>query len=105
MEDLAESNSSLAVELCDLLTSYEMEGLLQAHDSIALLTDRSYTNNVITHVKTNSIPTTPSNMHTMLAKNSLTNVNNLKNDTKGYSSSTEDIKKVCDALSSQNLSF
>lgn len=69
-----------------------MEGLLQAHDSIALLTDRNYTNGL--HTSTNSLSTTPSNMHTMLAKNSLTNVNNLKNDTKGYSSSSEDIKKV-----------
>lgn len=60
-----------------------MEGLLQAHDSIASLTDRAYCS--------------PSNMNTMPAKTSLhhTTSNNLKQEQmKGYSSSNEDIKKV-----------
>lgn len=80
---MSESNSHLANELCDLLTSYEMEGLLQAHDSIASLTDRAYCS--------------PSNMNTMQAKVPLHNTmsNNLKHEQmKGYSSSNEDIKKV-----------
>jgi hypothetical protein len=63
-----------------------MEGLLQAHDSIASLTDRAYCS--------------PSNMNTMQAKvplhNTMSNMsNNLKHEQmKGYSSSNEDIKKV-----------
>jgi L27 domain len=82
VEALSESNSHLANELCDLLTSYEMEGLLQAHDSIASLTDRAYCS--------------PSNMNTMPAKIPLHHAtsNSLKQETKGYSSSNEDIKKV-----------
>lgn len=92
VEALSESNSSLAVELCDLLTSYEMEGLLQAHDSIASLTDRVYCSpaNMHLHAISNS------NLNTMPAKTPLhqTLSNNLQNDSKGYSSSTEDIKKV-----------
>ncbi|CAO1401987.1 unnamed protein product [Diamesa serratosioi] len=88
LEVLSDTNSSTAVELCDLLTSYEMEGLLQAHDSIASLTDRIYAS--------------PSTVTTMLAKNSLiqTSSNNIKNDTlKNYHSSNEDIKKKLDAPS------
>lgn len=87
VEALSDSNSSLAMELCDLLTSYEMEGLLQAHDSIASLTDRAYCS--------------PSNMNTMPAKIPLhqsqsTPINNLQHsESRGYSSSSEDIKKVC----------
>lgn len=86
VEALSESNSSLAVELCDLLTSYEMEGLLQAHDSIASLTDRAYCS--------------PSNMNTMPAKIPLhqshsTPLNSLQHvESRGYCSSSEDIKKV-----------
>lgn len=60
-----------------------MEGLFQAHDSIASLTDRAYCS--------------PSNMNTMQAKMPLhhTASNNLqKLENKGYSSSNEDIKKV-----------
>ncbi|XP_055609232.1 protein PALS1 isoform X2 [Uranotaenia lowii] len=41
VESLAQSNSTAAVELCDLLSTYEMEGLLLAHDRIASTTDRS----------------------------------------------------------------
>lgn len=88
LEVLSDTNSSTAVELCDLLTSYEMEGLLQAHDSIASLTDRIYAS--------------PSTVTTMLAKNSLNHAesNNLKNDTlKNYHSSNEDIKKKPDVPS------
>lgn len=82
MEALSESNSHLANELCDLLTSYEMEGLLQAHDSIASLTDRAYCSQ--------------SNLNVIPAKIPLhhTTSNNLKQESKGYSSSSEDIKKV-----------
>ncbi|KAG5682216.1 hypothetical protein PVAND_011582 [Polypedilum vanderplanki] len=81
VEALSESNSHLANELCDLLTSYEMEGLLQAHDSIASLTDRAYCS--------------PSNLNTLPAKVPLhhTASNSLKHETKSYSSSNEDIKK------------
>lgn len=41
VETLAQSNSSDAIELCDLLSTYEMEGIFQAHDRIAVNTDRS----------------------------------------------------------------
>lgn len=41
VESLAQSSSPVAIELCDLLSTYEMEGLLQAHDRIASTTDRS----------------------------------------------------------------
>lgn len=60
-----------------------MEGLLQAHDSIASLTDRAYCS--------------PSAMNTMPVKTPLHHSlsNNLKQEQmKGYSSSNEDIKKV-----------
>jgi hypothetical protein len=60
-----------------------MEGLLQAHDSIASLTDRVYCS--------------PQNMNTMPAKIPLHQSlsNSLHNEgSKGYNSSTEDIKKV-----------
>ncbi|KAL7038973.1 hypothetical protein ACKWTF_009756 [Chironomus riparius] len=87
VEALSESNSHLANELCDLLTSYEMEGLLQAHDSIASLTDRAYcppsTNiNII-----NTVPPKIPVHHT----NSTSSLKQPEN--KGYSSSNEDIKK------------
>ncbi|XP_037931814.1 transcription initiation factor TFIID subunit 1-like [Teleopsis dalmanni] len=39
VEFLAQSNSPTAIELGNLLTSYEMEGLLLAHDRVATLTD------------------------------------------------------------------
>uniref|UniRef100_A0A6E8V2K7 Guanylate kinase-like domain-containing protein n=1 Tax=Anopheles coluzzii TaxID=1518534 RepID=A0A6E8V2K7_ANOCL len=41
VESLAQSRSQTAIELCDLLSTYEMEGLLLAHDRIASTTDRS----------------------------------------------------------------
>ncbi|XP_062554488.1 protein PALS1 isoform X3 [Armigeres subalbatus] len=41
VESLAQSSTPAAIELCDLLSTYEMEGLLQAHDRIASTTDRS----------------------------------------------------------------
>lgn len=41
VESLTQSPSSAAIELCDLLSSHEMEGLLQAHDRIATSTDRT----------------------------------------------------------------
>uniref|UniRef100_A0A182MG91 Guanylate kinase-like domain-containing protein n=1 Tax=Anopheles culicifacies TaxID=139723 RepID=A0A182MG91_9DIPT len=41
VESLAQSGSPTAIELCDLLSTYEMEGLLLAHDRIASTTDRS----------------------------------------------------------------
>lgn len=41
MESLAESSSPYAIELCDILSSYEMEGLLLTHDRIATTTDPS----------------------------------------------------------------
>lgn len=89
VEALSESNSSLAVELCDLLTSYEMEGLLQAHDSIASLTDRAY-------CSPHHVSTLPAKVALHQTLSSLSNLSNstLQNDSKGYSSSTEDIKKV-----------
>lgn len=46
VESLAQSNSQDAIELCNLLSTYEMEGLLQAHDRIATTTDRSPAPNV-----------------------------------------------------------
>ncbi|CRK92533.1 CLUMA_CG006067, isoform A [Clunio marinus] len=82
VEALSESNSALAVELCDLLTSYEMEGLLQAHDSIASLTDR--------------VSVSQTNMNTIPAKIPLHQTisnNSMQPESKGYSSSNEDIKK------------
>ncbi|EDS36902.1 membrane-associated guanylate kinase [Culex quinquefasciatus] len=41
VESLAQSSSPAAIELCDLLSTYEMEGLLLAHDRIASTTDRT----------------------------------------------------------------
>lgn len=41
VEILAQSNSTAAIELGNLLTTHEMEGLLLAHDRIALQTDRT----------------------------------------------------------------
>lgn len=38
-DSLAESNSPHAIELCDILASYEMEGLMLTHDAIANDTD------------------------------------------------------------------
>lgn len=46
VESLAQSNSQDAIELCNLLSTYEMEGLLQAHDRIATTTDRTAAPNV-----------------------------------------------------------
>lgn len=46
VESLAQSSSPDAIELCNLLSTYEMEGLLQAHDRIATTTDRSTAINV-----------------------------------------------------------
>lgn len=43
---LAQSSSQDAIELCNLLSTYEMEGLLQAHDRIASTTDRTPTTNI-----------------------------------------------------------
>lgn len=43
VEVLAKSNSASAIELGNLLTSHEMEGLLLAHDRVATLTDNSST--------------------------------------------------------------
>lgn len=94
VEALSESNSSQAVELCDLLTSYEMEGLLQAHDSIASLTDRAYCTPQQLTMNMNTMPSKIPLHQTMSNISNISN-NNLQNhDVKGYSSSTEDIKKV-----------
>ncbi|XP_058821366.1 protein PALS1 isoform X4 [Topomyia yanbarensis] len=41
VESLAQSSSPVAIELCDLLSTYEMEGLLLAHDRVASTTDRT----------------------------------------------------------------
>ncbi|XP_065088888.1 protein PALS1 isoform X2 [Ochlerotatus camptorhynchus] len=41
VESLAQSSTPAAIELCDLLSTYEMEGLLLAQDRIASTTDRS----------------------------------------------------------------
>lgn len=38
---LAQSNSPEAIEFCNLQSTYEMEGLLEAHDLIATETDRT----------------------------------------------------------------
>lgn len=46
MESLAQSSSQDAIELCNLLSTYEMEGLFQAHDRIATTTDRTAAPNV-----------------------------------------------------------
>lgn len=46
VETLAQSSSQDAIELCNLLSTYEMEGLLQAHDRIATITDRSPATNI-----------------------------------------------------------
>lgn len=82
------------MELCDLLTSYEMEGLLQAHDSIASLTDRVYCSPANMNTMPVKIP-----LHQSLSNNLQVNnlqANNLQHEqSKGYSSSSEDIKKVC----------
>lgn len=77
-----------------------MEGLLQAHDSIASLTDRVYCSpsNMNMHSLLNSsLSSNLNNSNTMPAKIPLHQSlsSNLQHDSKGYSSSTEDIKKVC----------
>lgn len=84
-----------------------MEGLLQAHDSIASLTDRVYCSpsNMNMHSMLNSSMSSNlnnSNMNTMPAKIPLHQSlsSNLQHDSKGYSSSTEDIKKVRSLFSS-----
>lgn len=41
MELLAQSSSPDAIEFCNLQSTYEMEGLLEAHDLIATETDRT----------------------------------------------------------------
>lgn len=41
VELLAQSNSPEAIEFCNLQSTYEMEGLLEAHDLIATETDRT----------------------------------------------------------------
>lgn len=46
VESLAQSSSQDAIELCNLLSTYEMEGLLLAHDRIATITDRSPATNI-----------------------------------------------------------
>ncbi|XP_055846624.1 uncharacterized protein LOC129912432 [Episyrphus balteatus] len=59
VEVLSQSNSATAIELGNLLTSHEMEGLLLAHDRVATLTD--CTPSVITsHVPSKSSAVTPS---------------------------------------------
>ncbi|XP_055643749.1 uncharacterized protein LOC129779964 isoform X2 [Toxorhynchites rutilus septentrionalis] len=65
VESLAQSSSSAAIELCDLLSTYEMEGLLLAHDRIASTTDRSPAYGV-SAVSTNStLPLPFNNNNTM----------------------------------------
>lgn len=41
VELLAQSSSPDAIEFCNLQSTYEMEGLLEAHDLIANETDRT----------------------------------------------------------------
>lgn len=41
VELLAQSSSPDAIEFCNLQSTYEMEGLLEAHDLIANETDRN----------------------------------------------------------------
>lgn len=65
-----------------------MEGLLQAHDSIASLTDRAYCPPSTNINNINTVPPKIPVHHT-------NSTSNLKQpESKGYSSSNEDIKKV-----------
>ena len=69
VESLAQSSSPSAIELCDLLSTYEMEGLLLAHDRIASTTDRS-------PALVNAIPDSAA---TSIAKNTTSNIPNYTN--------------------------
>lgn len=61
VESLAQSNLPAASEIIDLLSSYEMEGLMQAHDRIATSTDRTPTSTVTaTPMMTTIVPMPPS---------------------------------------------
>lgn len=66
---LAQSNSSDAIEFCNLQSTYEMEGLLEAHDLIATETDRTPSSTV--YVPSNASDTA-SNQN--IANNNVLNV-------------------------------
>ncbi|XP_059610742.1 protein PALS1 isoform X2 [Phlebotomus argentipes] len=59
MESLAQSNSPAAIELCGILSSYEMEGLFQAHDRVATTTDRSCTSSLLATPVSTPVPVKP----------------------------------------------
>lgn len=68
VESLAQSSSPAAIELCDLLSTYEMEGLLLAHDRIATTTDRSPAA-VVHAVPSEGLPVKTSNQNANLVNN------------------------------------
>jgi hypothetical protein len=73
VESLSQSNSPAAIELCDLLSTYEMEGLLQAHDRIATSTDR--TPAMMTHSPVSTLLSEKSDTsHTSTLNNNITKV-------------------------------
>ncbi|XP_055700690.1 protein PALS1 isoform X3 [Phlebotomus papatasi] len=59
MESLSQSNSPAAIELCGILSSYEMEGLFQAHDRVATTTDRSCTSSLLATPVSTPVPVKP----------------------------------------------
>ncbi|XP_055695100.1 protein PALS1 isoform X2 [Lutzomyia longipalpis] len=59
MESLAQSNSPAAIELCGILSSYEMEGLFQAHDRVATTTDRSCSSSLLATPVSTPLPVKP----------------------------------------------
>uniref|UniRef100_A0A182J6P6 Guanylate kinase-like domain-containing protein n=2 Tax=Anopheles atroparvus TaxID=41427 RepID=A0A182J6P6_ANOAO len=69
VESLAQSGSPIAIELCDLLSTYEMEGLLLAHDRIASTTDRSpvgsYVGSPVNHATMPSLSNNINNNNTL----------------------------------------
>lgn len=68
VESLAQSSSPAAIELCDLLSTYEMEGLLLAHDRIATTTDRSPAA-VVHAAPSDGLPTKTINQNANLVNN------------------------------------
>lgn len=76
LESLAQSNSPAASEIIDLLSSYEMEGLLQAHDRIATSTDRTPASNInVMPMMTTPMPPSPTLPNKILQNANIVNNN------------------------------
>lgn len=58
---MAHVNTPAAIELCNILSTYEMEGLILAHDRIATTTDRTPASIISSPILDNSFTTTSKN--------------------------------------------